>query len=134
MNDTKVLIASVWIERAEGRADECVERTVDSLAAADAVLREWSETAPATGGYDKCDFKITFADGETYEGRYDLVHWTRELPNLGKHVLNFVGFHAGARCPPHMTEEEYQRALRTFDARGVKRSDYKEFLDKYEIA
>jgi hypothetical protein len=22
-------------------------------------------------GYDKCDFKIEFEDGETYEGRYD---------------------------------------------------------------
>ena len=41
-----------------------------TLHAANSLLRELAETAPGPrGGYDKTAFRVTWADGETYEGR-----------------------------------------------------------------
>lgn len=136
----KVKVKSVWLARAEGRPEECIALVVDSIEAADAVLLRWSETAPGgpgddLGGYDKCDFEITFEDGEKYEGRYDLVHWSKEMPSLARHVLSFLRFHAGLWCPPHLTPTQYEDALTRFEKFcGHDRDEYVAFLDKYEIA
>lgn len=33
----------------------------------------WGRTAPRNGGYDKCDFKVYWVDGHSYQGRFDLA-------------------------------------------------------------
>ncbi|TVR06645.1 MAG: hypothetical protein EA385_15110 [Salinarimonadaceae bacterium] len=49
------------------------------------ILRMEAATAPEGGGYDKHDFVVTFADGFTYRGRYDLKHWREDSCDLAAH-------------------------------------------------
>lgn len=130
----KIHVKSITITRAEGTIEE-VDRpkTISSFEEADRVLREWSETAPKELGYDKCDFTITYEDGETYKGRYDLKHWATEYPNLGKHVREFLTFHAGKRKPAWMTEEQYESFLQQPHVQRVK-LESERFLESYQIS
>ena len=105
---------SIWLSRAEGWHDECSSITLSNSPElwqrANLVLMAWSYTAPRDGSYHKCDFKVTYEDGETYEGRFDLVHFSIELPNFSKHVCEFVEFHAG-RCPENQLPEHMQNGV-----------------------
>lgn len=146
----------IWINRAEGRTDECfaVEVTNEGVTKdgkpywlsnffgqarediwtrANSVLAGWSHTAPKSGGYDKCDFKVTYEDGETYEGRYDLTHMSRDgYPHLDRHMLDFLGCISGRKKPGHISDENYTRLLKGYEERGLVKSAG-EFLDTYEI-
>lgn len=68
---TKIPVSRIEVTRAEGPVRLCRKRSFNSLAAASAALLKAAPTYPPGGCYDKHDFKITFADGETYEGRLD---------------------------------------------------------------
>lgn len=99
---------SIRLERWEGLSDECGQPvTVASFAEADALLMRWSETAPAAGGYNKCGYLVTWPDGKTYSGRYDLVHHTREKPSLCDDMASGAEYQLGKRCPLHMSEARY---------------------------
>lgn len=103
---------SIRLERWEGLVDECGQpETVGSFAEADAVLLRWSETAPEHGGYNKCGFVITWPDGDTYTGRFDLMHHRRERPSLRDHISGQAEFWLGTGCPMHMGEDEYRQAI-----------------------
>jgi hypothetical protein len=111
----KAKVVKIVLTRAEGLTSECGKpRTVASFSAANSVLYGWSETAPKNGGYDKCDFVIHFAEGSIYSGRYDLVHWRHEAPNLGNHVRASVGFITGKVRPAHLTEAKFQSGRKSF--------------------
>ena len=116
-----------------GRPEARIERAdhEDIWSTADSTLKDWSETAPKEGGYDKTDFTIVYDDGETYKGRYDLKHWTVEYPDLAKHVYHFVGFHAGVYKPPHLTAEEYAEILNRLWVKEI--PEFQKFLQTYEI-
>lgn len=130
----KIHVKSITITRAEGPAEECDRpQTVSSFEEADRVLREWSETAPKELGYDKCDFTITWEDGETYKGRYDLKYWATEYPNLGKHVRDFITFHAGKQKPAWMTAEQYESFLQQPHIQETKLESQR-FLENYQIS
>ncbi len=136
----KIKARSITLQRAEGATgrDHFSRRTLTATKErsvwqqADSLLLEWSQTAPKGGGYHKVDFTVTYEDGETYSGRYDLRHWSEEYPSLAKHMRSFVAFHAGEYCPPHMTEEQYQRIMQTEPFTSQK-PKYRKFLEKYEI-
>lgn len=99
---------SIRLERWEGLSEECGQPvTVASFAEADALLMRWSETAPSAGGYNKCGYLVTWPDGQTYSGRYDLVHHTREKPSLCDDMASGAEYQLGKRCPLHMSEAEY---------------------------
>jgi hypothetical protein len=133
---TKIAVKSVELERAEGPVEECVKVALegpDSLETAQAVLAKWGLTAPEKGGgYDKCDFKVTFEDGETSEGRYDRQN--TGLNDSGETIAgqmkNFLGFLAGTKRPAWMSDKQWADAQKRHadDAAGAK-----EFLDKYEF-
>jgi len=132
------MIRAIKIElyRAEGFADECGpapaiegERVWQR---ANETLMRWSHTAPKNGGYDKCDFKITFADGETYEGRFDLMHWSCEFPNLAGHVQSFCEFASLRRKPSRYTVEEWTNYGRQEHVSEAA-SGFAKMLDDYEI-
>jgi hypothetical protein len=126
---TKLQITKVKITRAEGRPSECISRTFEgegSLKLADAELRAWARTTPEGGGYDKCDFWVTWSDGETYEGRYDLVRDDTVKASLGGQMVSFLRFYAGTRCPEHLTEVEYRAFLKRSD---VDAAEYQVWLD-----
>jgi hypothetical protein len=126
-NDKAIEIKKIVIIRAEGKIELCgIEQLAKSWKQADEILLEMSETAPKDGGYDKTDFYIEFVDGQEYEGRYDLKHFTDEIPNLYNHVVDHVSFYTGLRQPHWMEEYQYQALMK-----DVPCEEYKEFLFKY---
>ena len=136
----KIKARSITLQRAEGAIgrDDFSPRTITAKEGknvweqADCLLFEWSQTAPRGSGYHKVDFTVKYEDGETYSGRYDLVHWNEEYPSLAKHMRSFVTFHAGKWCPPHMTEEQYRSLLET-EPYVTMRPKFEKFLETYEI-
>jgi hypothetical protein len=126
---------TITITRAEGPTCECDRpETADTWAGANAILFRWSRTAPETGGYDKCDFKIVFEDGHEYDGRYDLMHFRREHPDLARHVRSFVRYLAGELPLWCVTEEDKARVRRhqqSLDAET--REGAKGFLVEYDL-
>lgn len=108
-----IKVKTITITRVEDPRGSCDQpRTVDSFPMANALLRVWSTTAPSKGGYDKCDFHIEYEDGEIYEGRYDLMHWQTEAPNLGRHVREFMEYIAG-KPPLWMRLDTSEKGKRT---------------------
>lgn len=134
----KIKAKKVTIERVEGPICLCQTAVFDGdecLTLANDWLHYQEETYPKDGCYDKHDFTIVFQDGEEYEGRLDCKHSSCPDPDLdvARHVREFVEFHAGMRCPPHMTPEEYEKLLRTLDKRGNGRAESRAWLEKYEL-
>lgn len=80
-----------------------------------------------TGCYAKTKFRLTWADGETYEGRLDVN--TKEDYDLGQHILDHLNFYGGLHCPAHWNEEEYQRFIHNDN----NPQEYIDYLNKYEI-
>jgi len=120
--------------RAEGLIEETGPAApVTTWAEADNILRNWARTAPQPGhGYDKCDFKITYADGDTYEGRYDLKFHDQTFPELlAWHIRQHCEFYAGTRRPDWMTEDKYQDVLASYEEETIQ--GYKDFIARYEI-
>lgn len=131
----KVPVKAIWLRRATGPNRDLGERLVASFETADAVLRKWAETAPKGGGYDKVDFKITWEDGETYKGRYDLVREDETKADLARHMKEFCSFHGGLWCPPHMKNEVYEEFIerQENDPHAPKRMEFVRFMEKYAI-
>lgn len=126
---------SIRLDRAEGtHADVQAHHVVLSgpyvWHEADQTLVRWSDSAPATGGYDKTDFTVTFADGQTYQGRFDMMHWSVEMPSLAGHVRGFLRFYAGEERPDHITPQQYQRLL---DQQPELTEATRKFLQSYAI-
>lgn len=133
----KIPVKSVFLNRAEGPTRDIGQRTVPSFEAADDQLRRWARTAPKKGGgYDKTDFKVEWADGETYDGRYDLQREDTTKSNLlGSHIQHYLAFHAGLFCPEHMQRADYENYLvQSGCGEGSeKRAATLEFLQNYEL-
>jgi hypothetical protein len=79
-----------------------------SLLVADIALAGIAIRKQLDSGYDKTGFRITFSDGETYEGRLDL---TRNEYSIREHVHSFLRFYAGIAYPTHLTKEQYDSFL-----------------------
>lgn len=124
-----VPVKKIVLDRAEGPSDECFSRTFKSFDEADSALRKWSWSTK--GAYDKVDFEITFKDGETYKGRYDMVH--NDPGRLREHVLEFLGFYGGVLKPDHMTDQAYKEFLsrEALYPEAPKQMDYLRFAKKY---
>lgn len=104
----KVQIQSITVDPFETGTPEF---TVDSFKEANANLAHLSMFAPKGGAYNKCDFTITFEDGEEYTGRYDLKHYTEELPALDNHVKSFVGISSGLQKPAWMEQNRFDELI-----------------------
>lgn len=140
---TKNQATSIYLNRAEGLIDECVDTCITFTGTKDnvwqranEVLLAWSATAPSGGSYHKIDFKVLYSDGEEYQGRYDLQHPTVECPNLAAHVDRFVRFHAGqfveSQLPEHMQNGGYAKWLASeWTAKIV--PQYQHFAANYQI-
>ncbi len=129
-----IQVKNIWINRAEGFSDECgIDHIVSDFNEADAMLAQMSQSAPDDFGYNKVDFRITFEDDNTYEGTYDLKHYSVELPDLEGHVARELNFYAGNYCPDHMTVEQYRDFLTSLDGNMDIQKRMLRFLDDYEI-
>jgi hypothetical protein len=108
----KAKVTIIELERWEGPIEECGKKvTVETFAQASSQLARWARNAPDTGGYDKTGFKVTWANGQTYEGRVDLQRGNIFGYHLGSHMQKHLEFYAGLYRPPHITEEQYAAFL-----------------------
>lgn len=124
----KTKAESIKITKAEG-VGSGRSRTVRTWAEATGVLWYWSHDVPKGGCYDKCDFVVTWADGKTYEGRFDLHHGERLT--LQDHVLGFLAVYAGRAMPAHTTKQKYAELLK-YD-NGALRARCDAILHAYQI-
>lgn len=102
-----VPIKEIQIIRGEGPAYLCGKKNakvVTTMAEASKVFAEIALTAPSTGGYDKCDFRITFEDGEVYEGRADIKRANVTGYDLTDHVVSFLKYLSGTNKPTHLND------------------------------
>ena len=126
----KIQVKEIVITRAEGLISECGKKFIaKSYSDAEAILSQMSKTAPQSGGYDKTDFIVTFADGETYQGCYDL-RYTRE-ESLGEHMRNFIEWYAGLTQNPHCGKIQYDAFMARQSPEEVQEA--KLFLATYQI-
>jgi hypothetical protein len=88
--------------------------TADTWEDFNTILSEIASEAPSGGAYHKTGFRITFEDGETYEGRYDVQNIRCERPDVSDHVRRFVGYHSGLIRPSHLTEDDYAAHLKLY--------------------
>ena len=112
-------VVKIELRRGEGASIDCGKwHTLYSWEEADRLLKKWSITAPKDGGYDKCDFKISFDDDDKYQGRYDLKHWSCKQDSgleisLAQHVKGFLEFVSGVR-PSWMSDNQWKETRRMF--------------------
>lgn len=142
----RIQIKSIRLVRAEGPRAECgptkiapanpTRTGLDAMADAQAQLRRWADTAPAKGGYDKCDFTIEFGDGSLYEGRYDLKHWSCERVDLPGHIRGHLEYYSGRFCPSWLKSKprgEARYLESVSDVSEVERNRCLAFIAYYEF-
>jgi hypothetical protein len=133
----RIPVVSVWLNRAEGPTRETGQRTVKSLSEADDVIHRWATSAPLHGqGYDKTDFRVEWADGETYEGRFDMDQNHQVIRNpLGEQMQDHLLFLSGLRRPSRMNREEYERYLESikYGEDSENRANALRMLTSYEM-
>lgn len=131
-----ISVKAIELTRIEGPIGECDNLyEFATYEQANNMLRAWSDSAPKTGGYDKCDFKITFEDFETYEGRYDLRHWSCGQDegtgiNLRQRIRDHLLFIVGKRRPGWMTDEEWE-STKQYNQPYVRGAT--DYLENYDV-
>ena len=101
-------ITKVTVQRAEGpNTSDFSLHTFEgetAEAAANSFLREIAQTAPKTGGYDKCDLTVTLVSGDTIGLRHDVKHTS--LPDndtdVRQHLRDFLFYHLNPEQIPHV--------------------------------
>jgi hypothetical protein len=84
---TKVRVKAIIITRQGGPIESYYEVMVGTWAESDAILKLWARTAPNTGYYDTCNFRIVFQDGNSYSGTYRLRQPDAFLKELLPHHI-----------------------------------------------
>lgn len=133
----RIPVLRIWLNRAEGPTSEIGQRTVTSFQDADAVIRRWATSAPATGkGYDKVDYKIDWQNDHSYGGRFDMdrSHVTKS-DILAQAVRDGLLFFAGLRRPSSISQEQYEKFLaeRGFGEGSDQRKNALEALQTLEM-
>lgn len=98
---------------AEGPEWDKKPRRFETVADANARLREVRRSAPSDGSYYKCDVVVCFKDGTTYEMRAD-VEADGTDTDIEEHILTFVDYVVGER-PETLSDAqiaEYEAFLR----------------------
>jgi hypothetical protein len=114
-NAAKALAVTIDLERVEGPTGSCGTARLSGTgvwAAADAQLRTWALTAPRDGCYDKVDFAVTFSEGGTYSGRFDLEF--ASICDLAAHIRDTAAWHTDPRNlvgAAHVNPPEWQAVL-----------------------
>lgn len=119
----KASVKEISIYRAEGPLDRSPRIQVASFEEASKFLQEEAKTAPSLNeGYDKCDVKITWANGESYSTRYDLTALDQYRNNhLEWEIQKDLQFAAGTYRPSHLTEEQWDHHLSNVSIDSVQR-------------
>lgn len=82
----------------------------------------WGRTAPKTGGYDKCDFKVKWGNGEAYEGRFDMEFGgTDGNESFWASLRRRIEFYACARRPAHFKDNHWKHFCEEAEKNGWKK-------------
>ena len=133
---SKIQTIKITIKRVEGPVALCNRPTEFTGADCWEQANEWlltmSPTFPASGGYDKHDFTIEWADGETYFGRLDCKAETCKEPDLdvAQHVRDAVEFIAGTYRPAWMNDKQWDACC---ERNELQHDEALSFLATYQI-
>ena len=156
---TKSKVSYVVVNRAEGPTEECgavlfysgdvvpVDYDdksghyrgavpVKCAAIMDEVQKQftkWGHSAPDDDCYDKCDFKVVWENGESYEGRYDLQKGgTDGKEYFVQSLKNRVGFYACVRRPSHFNDKDWASHCARAESEGWK-AETEKFINECEM-
>lgn len=108
-------IQFVWSES----GDIQDELTVNTFQEAEQLIKKAAKNAPDNGAYDKTKFLITWSDGQTYEGRIDIIYSDMfKAQPLKDHIQSFANYVINSK-ESFYSEEDKQ--------------GYKEFLETYTL-
>ncbi len=128
-----VPVKEITITRSEGPSYKCnIKHTYASFYEAHRGLLDQSYDFPASGGYDKHEFTVIWADGMSYEGRLDCKHPSCTINNdlhVDRHIKEMALFMTGQAKPRHLTENQYWGYINTISEK--ERNAYQKLLDKY---
>lgn len=137
----KIEAVKIEILRAEGLTTECGKYTLEGRknqsgnvwVMADSLIHGMAQSTHEGAGYDKCDFTVTFSDGETYSRRFDMTHeHTVGAGLLAEHINGWLEFCTGDKKPDHMSEKQYTDYLRLSGGEAVQK-EARDFLNTYQI-
>ncbi len=131
----RVALRFIRITWSESNDRRFVDRSFASWSFADDVIRALARSAPKGGGYDKTGFVIEWADGETYEGRIDVIRdMEAEAAPLAEHVRRSLSFACGRWRPSRWTEEDHAAMLADTERRHPgNQATAAKLLDGYDI-
>ena len=81
--------------------------------------------------YDKTDFKVTWDDGKTYEGRADVTA-NGEDTDLRRHIREYLGLMCGRWRPVWMDDKTWNRTQSDYQREGYA-EPAAAFLDTYDL-
>lgn len=83
----KIKVKAIVITRQGGPIQSFYDVVLGNWSESDVILRLWAKTAPNTGYYDNCEFRIFFEDGYVYSGSYHLKQHDTFLKDLLPHHI-----------------------------------------------
>lgn len=150
-------LIAVVINRAEGPAQYCGKHTFfrpemkppmiesdngkpwrcSAMIAATTEIKfspRWGTTAPRSGGYDKCDFTLLWADGFTWDGRFDMQFGGLDNgEDFAESVRNRIVYYSGLRLPDHIVRGGHAESfIRNCETTGIAQAARK-ILKGYEL-
>ena len=131
----KSKVSYVVLKRAEGPTNECGSvlfyvgdsppegyaempwkasgGSEDLKEAVDKQMVAWGRSAPEPekGGYDKCDFKVAWENGESYDGRFDLqMGGTADGKRFWESLKGRLEYYSCRVKPAHAADPKWERA------------------------
>jgi hypothetical protein len=83
----------------------------------------WGQSAPEGGGYDKCDFKVVWDNGESYDGRFDMQRGgTDGNEAFWASLRGRVSYYACTRRPAHFDDKSWAHHCQMAEKEGWKAS------------
>ncbi|MFS0657395.1 LPD25 domain-containing protein [Niallia alba] len=122
-SDKTVVLTSVefvWSE--SGDIEDSLK--VTTFAEAEIIIRNAAKHAPDNGAYDKTKFLITWNDGNTYEGRLDIVHSDMfKTTPLKSHIESFVNdvLEDDGTWYSNERKEDYKHFINTYPLEDAKK-------------
>ena len=130
MNDT-AKIKATKIEILFTEAGDDMKGTFGTWNEADARLVTIIRRSQNLGGaYHKTHFRVTWENGETYEGRIDVDAQT--FPSIARHMREYCELHSGRCFPAWRSKEEWESYLDAYVS-AEKRALLGSLLDGYQL-
>ncbi len=126
----KVRAKKIELHRVDGEEDKFRATSPNAWVKANQALARWARTAPTDDGeYDRVRYKVTYEDGEVYNGKYDLTRLDVTGADLGGRLRDY-GMAILGRRDPGMGAAAYKKWCKSLK---VDRKAWAKFLKTHEI-